>query len=215
MRRGMCRKTAALAVASVAAVMALTACGVSQSDYDQVVAERDAAVQELEDLKTDYDTYKEKMTPFEEMTEAQAKAEKAKADQERKEIEEQEAAEKAAEEAAEAERVAAEEAAGYETGITYDQLARTPDEFKGKKVKFYGKVIQVMESNDSVQIRLAVDEDYDTILLGEYDPKIVSSRVLENDLVTVYGLSAGVITYKSTMGGNITIPGVLIERIDQ
>ena len=56
-----------------------------------------------------------------------------------KEVEEQKAAEqKAAEEAAAAK--AAEEAKGYETGITYDQLARTPDDFKGKKVKFYGKV---------------------------------------------------------------------------
>lgn len=40
---------------------------------------------------------------------------------------------------------AAEEAQGYETGITYDQLARTPDDFKGKKVKFTGKVVQVIE----------------------------------------------------------------------
>ena len=34
---------------------------------------------------------------------------------------------------------AAEEARGYETGITYDQLARTPDDFKGKKLNFMEK----------------------------------------------------------------------------
>lgn len=201
-------KMALLSIVAVTAAFAITACGVSQSDYDKVVAERDSAVEEL-------NAYKEKMKPYEEMTEAQAQAEKAKADQERKEIEEREAAEKAAAEAEAAEKAAAEKAAGYETGITYDQLARTPDEYKGKKVKFYGKVVQVIESGDSVQIRLAVDDDYDTILLGEYESKIVSSRVLEDDYITIYGRSAGVITYKSTIGGNITIPGVAIDRIDQ
>ena len=37
------------------------------------------------------------------------------------------------------------EAIGYDTGITYEQLARTPNEYNGEKVKFSGKVIQVIE----------------------------------------------------------------------
>lgn len=116
----------------------------------------------------------------------------------------------------EAAKAAAEEKAkGYETGITYDQLARTPDNYIGDKVKFYGKVIQVIESDSDIQIRLAVNDNYDTILFGQYDSSIVSSRVLEDDHITVYGTSVGTITYESTMGGNITIPGVYIEKIDQ
>lgn len=110
---------------------------------------------------------------------------------------------------------AAEEAKGYETGITYDQLARTPDDYKGKKVKFYGKVLQVIEGDSSVQIRLAVNDNYDTVILGDYSKNIVSSRVLEDDHITIYGTSASTITYKSTMGGNITVPAVIIEKIDQ
>lgn len=215
MRKPVFKKAVTLAIAAAVAAMTLTACGVSQGDYDKVVSERDTAVEELEKVTAEYDAYKEKMKPYEEMTEAQAAAEKLKAEEEAKAIEEQKAAEKAAAEAEAAAAKAAEEAAGYETGITYDQLARTPDDFKGKKVKFYGKVIQVIDSGDSVQIRLAVDDDYDTVLLGEYDSKIVSSRVLDDDHITIYGTSVGVITYQSTMGGNITIPGVYIERIDQ
>lgn len=110
---------------------------------------------------------------------------------------------------------AAEEAQGYETGITYDQLARTPDDFKGKKVKFTGKVVQVIEGSGSIQIRLAVNDNYDTILFGQYGSSIVGSRVLEDDHITIYGTSAGTISYQSTMGGTITIPGVSIEKIDQ
>lgn len=118
---------------------------------------------------------------------------------------------------AQQEAAAAEAAQGYETGITYDQLARTPDDFKSKKVKFYGKVIQVIEDSSSttVQIRLAVNDNYDTVLLGEYASDITASRVLEDDYITIYGTSVGTISYKSTMGGTITIPGVYIDKIDQ
>lgn len=107
------------------------------------------------------------------------------------------------------------EAVGYDTGITYDQLARTPDDYKGEKVKFTGKVVQVIEGDYTIQIRFAVNNDYDTILFGEYYPSIVSSRILENDEITIYGTSKGIITYKSTLGGNITIPSVHINQIEQ
>lgn len=110
---------------------------------------------------------------------------------------------------------AAEEAKGYETGITYDQLARTPDDYVGKKVKFSGKVVQVVEGSDSVDIRLAVNDDYDTIVYAEYAKSTVSSRVLEDDEITIYGTSVGTISYQSTLGGTITIPGVYVDKIDQ
>ena len=109
----------------------------------------------------------------------------------------------------------AEKAKGYETGITYDQLARTPEQFENKKVKFYGKVIQVSENDSSVNIRLAVNDNYDTVILGEYLKSTVSSRILEDDYITIYGTSVGTISYESTFGKNITIPGVYIEKIDQ
>ena len=109
----------------------------------------------------------------------------------------------------------AKKAKGYETGITYDQLARTPDEYKGEKVKFSGKVVQVIEGGSDIQIRLSVNDNYETILLGSYSPDIVSRRVLEDDHITIYGTSVGTISYESTMGGTITIPGVQIEKIDQ
>lgn len=166
---------------------------------------------QYDELKAEYNSYKEKMSPYEALDAAEAEVRKIEA--------ERIAAEKkAAEDAAAAEAAAAkaaEEAAGYETGITYDQLARTPDEFKEKKVKFSGKVIQVLEGDTTVQIRLAVDGNYDTILFCEYISSIVSSRVLEDDYITIYGTSAGTISYDSTMGGKITIPGVSVDRIDQ
>ena len=193
-----------------------------KSELETTKTELETARSNLEKITAEYNDYKESMKPFEEMTAAQAEEEKARAEQEKKKIEEEEAAKKKAEEEEKAkkeeeEKVAreAEEAKGYETGITYDNLARTPDDYKGKKVKFYGKVIQVIEDDSEIQIRLAVNDDYDTILLGGYDSSIVSSRVLEDDEITIYGTSIGLISYDSTMGGKITIPGVYIDKIDQ
>lgn len=107
------------------------------------------------------------------------------------------------------------EKARYNTGITYDQLARTPDDYKGEKVKFKGEVVQIMEGDGEVTMRFAVNGDYDKMILAAYDSSIVSSRVLENDKITIYGISAGLYTYESTMGASITIPSVLIDKIDQ
>lgn len=143
--------------------------------------------------------------------EAEKAAAKAKEEAEAKEKEEAEAkaAAKAKAEAEEQERI------GYETGITYDQLARTPDDYVFEKVKFRGKVIQVMEGDGVTQLRIAVNDNYDTVIYGEFDASIVDSRVLEDDMITIRGLSTGLLTYESTMGGSISIPGISIEQIDQ
>ena len=110
---------------------------------------------------------------------------------------------------------AAKEKLGYETGITYNQLARTPDDYLGEKVKFKGKVIQVMEGDSSTQIRFAVNSDYDTILFAEIASDVTETRILEDDVITIYGLSSGLMTYESTMGGQISIPGMIVEKVDQ
>lgn len=123
-------------------------------------------------------------------------------------IEDKKSADNLAKAEAEAARI------GYETGISYNQLARTPDKYVGEKVKFSGKVIQVTEGDSETDLRIAVGDDYDTILLVAYDPAIISGRVLENDEITIRGISLGVYTYESTMGGNITIPLVQVDRIN-
>lgn len=94
-------------------------------------------------------------------------------------------------------------------------MARTPDDYMLKKVKFSGKVIQVLEDEDNTQIRLAVNDNYDTIIYIEYESNIVSSRVLEDDYITVSGVSMGLLSYKSTMGGTITIPSVIVSKIER
>ena len=99
--------------------------------------------------------------------------------------------------------------------ITYDQLARNPDDYTGKEITFSGKVIQVIESSDGTetQLRVATSDDYDKVMYIAYSPSIVKSRILEDDEIRFYGYSMGLITYESTLGGNITIPSAYVEHI--
>ena len=97
--------------------------------------------------------------------------------------------------------------------VSYKKVARNPDDYEGKRLKFTGKVVQVIEGEDSTEIRVAIDEDYDDVVYVGYNPAIMQERILEDDTVTVYGTSVGLVTYESTMGGNITIPALVADKI--
>lgn len=117
--------------------------------------------------------------------------------------------------AASSSKAAEQEPTQYKTGVTFDQIARTPDDYEGKKIEFTGKVLQVMEEDDYTEIRLAVDGDYDNVILVDVDSNIMNgSRILEDDLVTVSGVSDGTTTYESTSGANITIPAMTAKIIN-
>lgn len=103
----------------------------------------------------------------------------------------------------------------YDTGITYNQLSRTPDEYEGKKVKFKGRVLQVIEGNYGMtSLRVATSGRYDNVIYVKYLSSIVESRVLEDDTITIYGTSEGLMSYESTGSGTITIPSISVDYIN-
>lgn len=139
-------------------------------------------------------------------------------EEEQKQLDEKLAKEKAEKEAAEKkakEEAEAKEKQGYETGITYDQLARTPDKYKGQKCKFRGEVIQVMEDDNYVSIRLAVGGGSNVLYVVIPSSILNNERILEDDYITVYGTSTGVITYTTVMGNELTIPSMLAAKLDR
>ncbi|WP_426288288.1 hypothetical protein [Enterococcus durans] len=104
--------------------------------------------------------------------------------------------------------------ADYNTGITYDTLVRTPDEHIGNKVTLSGEIVQVIEGDDASQYRMAVYQDYDKMVLIEVSTDQLSSRILENDLITIYGVSQGTIDYESTIGGTNTVPAITVDKFE-
>ena len=105
------------------------------------------------------------------------------------------------------------EKASYSGDYTYEQLARNPDTYMGGKIRLSGKVLQVIEGTDS-HLRVAMNSNYDTVILVSYDKDKLSYRLLEDDMVTIYGTSQGVYSYEAVSGATITIPWVNADIVD-
>lgn len=195
----------------------------ANSKISSLESDLSKAQTELQTMTDEYAAYKETMSEYEGLAEDEAEARQIEADrikaeeaaeQERKAEEERLAAEEAAREAEEKEKL------GYETGITYDQLARNPDDYKGQKVKFTGEVLQVVEGDTENQIRLSVHwnsygyYDSDQVLYCGFDPSIINFRLLEDDIITIYGYSIGLYSYEAVSGATITLPCVWIDKIE-
>lgn len=98
--------------------------------------------------------------------------------------------------------------------VSYDKLARKPDDHMYEKVKVSGQVLQVVEGDNETDLRIGTSSDgYDDVVYVYFSKDLVDERILEDDWVTVYGTSQGLYTYTSTMGGEITIPLVSVEKI--
>ena len=113
---------------------------------------------------------------------------------------------------AEAEKEAAK--AEYDGNYTYDQLARNPDAYIGKSIKISGKVLQADTSGDLCYARIAMNSSYDTVIFVTYDKDLLSYRLLDDDIVTVYGTSLGVYSYEAVSGATITLPWLSANMID-
>lgn len=179
------------------------------NQLEELNTEHDENLNEKNNIQEEYDTYKKRMEPYEDLEIAEAEARQIEAEQ----VAIKEEEERLAQEEAERKEAEEKEAQGYETGITYEQIARNPDDYIGEKLKFSGKVVQLIEGESENELRFAVDDDYDNMIYLAYDSSIVDQRILEDDYITIYGTSFGTITYESTMGGNITIPSVLVDNI--
>lgn len=98
--------------------------------------------------------------------------------------------------------------------IPFEDLARNPDSQKGKRVHLRGEIVQVIEGTTSTQYRISMQQDEygywdsDKVVFVDYPKKTTDNRLLEDDIVEVWGTAQGTITYQSTLGGNITIPSI-------
>ena len=101
----------------------------------------------------------------------------------------------------------------FRSDVSYDEIARHPNDYDGELLTFSGEVAQVIEGDGMTELRIAVDGDYDDIIYGIYDNRILDSRLLEDDKIQFYGESCGIISYQSTLGDTISIPSMSIYKI--
>lgn len=99
---------------------------------------------------------------------------------------------------------------------TFEQIARNPNNFKGTKVKLTGKVIQVMSDKNSTNLRVNITKNnlyYTDTIYVVYNPTENEDKILENDIITVYGTSQGDCSYTTVLGSTVTLPNIKAEYI--
>lgn len=102
---------------------------------------------------------------------------------------------------------------------SYDEIARDPDSYYLKPCVFTGKVMQVMEDGDDSALRVNVTKtkySYDDTIYVYYFSSVKkdNKRILEDDIITIYGYSYGLMSYESVMGAKITIPSVVAQYVE-
>ncbi len=100
---------------------------------------------------------------------------------------------------------------------SYDTIARDPDNYKYTYAKYTGEVIQVLEDGNDLQMRVNVTKgkySYTDTIYVLYTRKEGESRILEDDIVTLYGLNAGTVSYETVLGATVTIPAVYAEYLE-
>ena len=100
---------------------------------------------------------------------------------------------------------------------TFKEIARDPDTYEGTYGSYKGEIIQVLESGNYYNLRVNITEQgyystyYTDTIFVEYTAAEGESRLLEGDIVVIYGMNGGLYTYKSAMGVDITLPCVYAE----
>lgn len=173
--------------------------GIKRCSSDDVLQEK------LDDIN---DKYADEIAA---LKQAQQKAEKKAAEEATKKEQKRQAEETKQEQKSKKDYIAA------CTEIAYDDLARNPDKHKGQSFKFTGEVIQVAEPTfgNTVALRINVTKDeYDFYTDTIYATVTVpdgSDRILEDDIITVYGDCEGLYSYESVLGQKISLPKISIK----
>ena len=211
----------------------------SKEKIDKIIASEfitdeqlESIYQEREKDNTDYETYKIWVFSNEENAKNNDNYEIAEVKKENnnivvtnvaeeKRIAEQEAEEKRKqeEEIARKQQEESEFKASCQT-YTFEQMARNPENFKGTNVKVTGEVVQALYGTSGVDLRVNITKEgtyttyYTDTIYVVYYPEAGEDKILEGDIITIYGTSQGDYTYTSTLGASINLPLVYGKYIE-
>ena len=90
--------------------------------------------------------------------------------------------------------------------VDYEEFARDADAMKRQYFTFTGKILQAMEGR--YRLGTWYDGKYSSArqIYLDYEPPAGGERILEDDIVTVWGVSEGLYTYTTSSGNEITVP---------
>ena len=102
--------------------------------------------------------------------------------------------------------------------INFDSAARTPEAYNGTNVAVRGQVMQTTDEGRG-DMRVALFDadgvpDYGKLIYIKYRAENGAERILENDSVTVYGISRGIKNYVAVLGNEVSMPLVEAYYVD-
>jgi uncharacterized membrane protein YcgQ (UPF0703/DUF1980 family) len=104
--------------------------------------------------------------------------------------------------------------------ISSDELLRDTEKYVGKRVVLTGEVIQVLEKDNNVTMRVNITEKgtsqftyWEDTIIVEYTRPSNESRILEEDIIQFWGTVKGRITYKAIFGQEVTLPEIAAKYI--
>ena len=74
------------------------------------------------------------------------------------------------------------------------------------KVRVYGKVLQAMENGKAYTLRVAINDDYDKIILVSIPSEYNNRVIAEDDHITLYRLAKGRQSYETVFKATKTLP---------
>ena len=90
--------------------------------------------------------------------------------------------------------------------------ARNPNNFKQKTIVFTGKIIQTIESKKNFLLRVNVTKgklgNWEDTVFVNYQKAENESRILENDIITLWGTVKGLTAYKTIVGTEVALPEI-------
>ena len=99
----------------------------------------------------------------------------------------------------------------YDNGLTYEDFARDVDGLKGEYLALNGEVIQVVETKDTTELRVAIGGDSNKIIYCILKNKNI--KVLEGDYVKIKGQSLGYIEYTTIVDIEKSVVGVDVHEL--
>ena len=106
--------------------------------------------------------------------------------------------------------------------IDYKTLSRNPDKYKGKKYKITGEVVQTIESSwsNTVELRINMtkktyeyidDATWSDTIYATVEVPEGSDRILEDDIITIWGECDGLYSYESVLGSKVSLPKINVK----
>lgn len=103
--------------------------------------------------------------------------------------------------------------------VTYQQLARDTNGLFNENIIISEQIIQIVDLDDETWYEGLInvtykDYYYDDSVYFIVPKAYVSQRILEGDLITFTGKSAGLYTYENVMGASRTVPCITAVKVE-